>query len=177
MLTRSTVVAEPGVLLAANPLSFDVTGSGIIAVGNYVINPIPLVDIFDVVATIRVASRAGNPLRLSKEQFDYVGRALESVAGTWPFGGTGGGTWGNISELPCTMLYVDHVSEGVVKHALRPQRQQVGWTIGGSNPATGILMFFNYDAAEQNLTGIRLVGFTGQNILVEGIHVHYWQAA
>ena len=175
-LTRSTIVSG-GTLLAANAFDFDLTAAGIIAVGNYVINPIPIADIFDFVATIRVGGRAGNLIRLSKEQFDYVGETSEAVAGTWPFGGTGGGSWGNVSELPCAFLFVDHVTDGIVKPSVRPQRQQVGWTISGTETATAVLIFFNYDAADANLTGVRLVSFTDQVVEIEGIHIHYWQGA
>ena len=173
-LTRSTVVSG-NLLSATNALTFDVTESGVIAVGNYSINPLPILDVFDLVATIRVGGRAGFPMRLSREQFFYVGETQESVAGTWPFDGSGGGSWGNVSELPCAMLSVDHRTEGVVKTLLRPQRQQLGWNIGGSDPRTAILFFFDFDAADVNLTNVRLVVFSDQVVEIEGIHIHYWQ--
>ena len=175
-LTRSTVVSG-NLLSATNALTFDVAGSGVLAVGNYSINPIPILDLFDLVATIRVGGRAGYSMRLSREQFFYVGETQESVAGAWPFGGSGGGSWGNVSELPCAMLSVDHRSEGAVKTQLRPQRQQLGWNIGGTNPRAAILFFFDFDAGDTNLTNVRLVAFSDQIVEIEGIHIHYWQGS
>ena len=167
-------VAAGGVLLAANNLGFNLSADGAIAVGNYPIEPVALADIFDVVATVRVGGRGGNPFRLSREQFIYVGEPQETVAGTWPFGGSGGNTWGNVSELPCAMLIVDHGSGGAVKTELRTQRQQVNWVISGSVTNTAILFFFVYDAADEHLIGVRLVAFTDQVIEIEGLDVHYW---
>ena len=175
-LLRTATVAGAGTLIAANNFGFDLTEDGQIAVANYVINPLPLDDIFDFVATIRVGSRGGEPFRISREQFDYVGETQEAVTTAgWPFDGDGGNDWGNISELPCLAFYVDHTSHGTAKVHLKPQRQQVGWEIEGTNTRTTLLFFFNYDAADENLTGVRVVVFTSSVIEVEGIHFHFWE--
>ena len=171
-------VVGGGVLLASNNFGFDLSGDGTIAVGNYTFEPVPVADVTEIAATIRVGGRAGFiPLRFSGEQFRYVGETPEPVAGTWPFGGSGGTTWGNVSEIPCAMLYMNHRAEGVVKAELLPQRQQIRWTMDGSNNVTAVLMFFNYDADDENLTGIRLVSFTDQVIEIEGFHVHFLRGA
>ena len=173
-LATRTIVSG-GTLLAANAFDFDVTSDGAFVAAGLGFAAVPLTNIFDFVATIRIGGRAGNPIRLSREQFNYVGRAEELVFGTWPFGGTGGGSWGNVTEIPCAMMYVDHVTDGVVKNALKPQRQQIGWTISGTETATAILIFFNYDAAEENLVTVRLVAFTDQVVEIESMHIHYWE--
>ena len=175
VLTRSTVA--DGVQQTTNAFEFDVRVGGTIGVGNYQINPIPVVDIFDLVASIRVDGRAAFPMRLSKEQFDLVGESPEVVqTGAWPFAGTGGTTWGDVTEIPCAMMYIDHVTDGIVKNQINPQRQQIGWTIEGSIVATAILFFFDYDDAG-NLTNVRVVAFSNSVVVIEGLHIHYWQAA
>ena len=175
VLTRSTVADE--VQQTTNAFEFDVRVGGTIGVGNYQINPIPVVDIFDLVASIRVDGRAAFPMRLSREQFDLVGESPEVVqTGAWPFAGTGGTTWGDVTEIPCAMMYIDHVTDGIVKNQINPQRQQIGWTIEGSIVATAILFFFDYDDAG-NLTNVRVVAFSNSVVVIEGIHVHYWQEA
>ena len=171
-------VVGGGVLLASNNFGFDLSGDGTIAVGNYTFEPVPVDDVTEIVTTIRVGGRAGFiPLRLSGEQFRYVGETPEPVAGTWPFGGSGGTTWGNVSEIPCAMLYANHRAEAVVKAELLPQRQQIRWTMDGSNNVTAILMFFDFDADDENLIGIRLVSFTDQVIEIEGFHIHFLRGA
>ena len=174
-LARRTVVAG-NILASANNFDFDVTGGGAIATNYYVPEPIPLADIFDFVATVRVGGRAGFPLQMSREQFFYVGDAEEIVGGNWPYSGSGGVTWGNVSEIPCAMLSVNHRSEGVSKTQLRPQRQQIGWTIDTQGTvATAILFFFDHNDTLQTLTGVRMVVFTDQVVEIEGIHFHYWE--
>ena len=173
-LTRATVAN--GVQQTTNAFGFDVAAGGTIGVGNYAINGIPVADIFDVVASVRVGGRAAFPLRLSKEQFDLVGESPVLVqTGPWPFTGSGGGTWGDVTEIPCAMMYIDHVTDGVVKNQLNPQRQQIGWTIEGSVVATAILIFFQFDAANTNLTNVRIVAFSNSVVVIEGLHIHYWQ--
>ena len=170
--TRSVVAADT--LIAANNYGFDLSGDGQIALGRYALNPTPRSDIFDFVATIRVGGRAGFPMRLSREQFDYVGEY--DLQDTWPFGGTGGGSWGNVSEIPCAMLYGNHRSEGVVKTQLKPQRQQINWSISGTDPATTILFFFSYNSAGR-IDFVEIIVFTDQVVEIEGIHFHYWEDA
>ena len=175
-LTRSTVALD--VQQTTNAFDFDVRVGGTIGVGNYQINPIPVADIFDLVASVRVDGRAAFPMRLSKEQFDLVGESPELVqTGAWPFAGIGGTTWGDVTEIPCAMMYIDHTTEGIVKNLINPQRQQIGWTITGSLVATAILFFFDYDDAEENLTNVRVVAFSNSVVVIEGLHIHYWQAA
>ena len=175
-LVERTIVSG-GTLLAANAFNFDLTSDDAFVAAGLGFAAVPLDDIFDFVATIRVGGRAGNPIQLSREQFNYVGEPGETVFGTWPFGGTGGGSWGSVSEIPCAMLYVNHRSEGVVKSFLKPQRQQITWTITGTDLTTAVLIFFNYDAADENLVSLRLVAFTDQVVEIEGMHVHYWEDA
>ena len=175
-LVERTIVSG-GTLLAANAFNFDVTSDGAFVAAGLGFAPVPLADIFDFVATIRVGGRAGFPITLSREQFDYIGEVQESVFGTWPFGGSGGGSWGNVSEIPCAMMFLNHRSEGIVKNELAPQRQQIQWTITGTDLVTAILIFFNYDAADENLVSLRLVAFTDQVVEIEGMHVHYWEDA
>ena len=175
-LAERTIVSG-GTLLAANAFNFDVTSDGAFVAAGLGFAPVPLADIFDFVATIRVGGRAGFPITLSREQFDYIGEVQESVFGTWPFGGSGGGSWGNVSEIPCAMMFLNHRSEGIVKNELAPQRQQIQWTITGTDLVTAILIFFNYDAADENLVSLRLVAFTDQVVEIEGMHVHYWEDA
>ena len=166
VLTRSTVADD--VQQTTNAFEFDVRVGGTIGVGNYQINPIPVVDIFDLVASVRVDGRAAFPMRLSKEQFDLVGESPEVVqTGAWPFAGTGGTTWGDVTEIPCAMMYIDHVTDGIVKNQINPQRQQIGWTIEGSIVATAILFFFDYDDAG-NLTNVRVVAFSNSVVVIEG---------
>ena len=173
-ILRTRSIAAPDTLIAANNLSFDITAvGGQIALGRYAVAPTPIADIFDMVATIRVGSRAGFPITLSHEQLEYVGEY--DLQDTWPFGGDGGITFGNVTELPCAMLTVHHVSEGIVKAVTRPQRQQIGWTIGGS--FTAILFFFTYDAANENVIFVEVIVFTDQVIEIEGMHFHYWENA
>ena len=174
-LTRSTVAL--GVQQTTNAFEFDVRVGGTIGVGNYQINPIPVTDIFDLVASVNVDGRGALPMRLSKEQFDLVGESPELVqTGAWPFAGTGGTTWGDVTQIPCAMMYIDHVTEGIAKNLINPQRQQIGWTISGSLVATAILFFFDYDDAEENLTNVRVVAFSNSVVVIEGLHIHYWQA-
>ena len=170
--TRTLVAGDT--LIAANNFNFDLSGDGEIALGRYALNPTPRSDIFDFVATIRVGGRGGIPIRLSREQFDYVGEY--DIQNTWPFGGTGGGSWGNITEIPCAMLYANHRSEGVVKTQLRPQRQQINWSISGTDPATTILIFFSYNTSG-NVDFVEMIVFTDQVVELEGVHFHYWEDA
>ena len=174
VLADRTIISG-GTLLAANAFNFDLASDGAIVVAGLGFAAVPLDDIFDFVATIRIGGRAGNQIQLSREQFDYVGEPGETVFGTWPFGGSGGGSWGSVSEIPCAMLYVNHRSEGVVKSYLKPQRQQIGWTITGTDLTTAVLIFFNYDAAGENLVSLRLVAFTDQVVEIESMHIHYWE--
>ena len=74
-------------MLAANAFDFDVTSDDAFVAAGLGFAQVPLADIFDFVATIRVGGRAGFPITLSREQFDYIGEVQESVFGTWPFGG------------------------------------------------------------------------------------------
>ena len=175
-LATRTIVSG-GTLLAANAFDFDVASDDSFVAAGLGFAAVPLDDIFDFVATVRVGGRAGFQITLSREQFDYIGEVQESVFGTWPFGGSGGGSWGNVSEIPCAMMFLNHRSEGIVKNELAPQRQQIGWTITGTDLVTAILIFFNYDAADENLVSLRLVAFTDQVIEIEGMHVHYWENA
>ena len=170
--TRSIVAADT--LIAANNFNFDLSGDGQIALGRYALNPTPRSDIFDFVATIRVGGRGGIPIRLSREQFDYVGEY--DLQDTWPFGGTGGGSWGNVTEIPCAMLYVNHRSEGVAKTQLKPQRQQIGWSMSDPEPATTILIFFSYNSSG-NVDFVEMIVFTDQVVEIEGVHLHYWEDA
>ena len=173
----SRTIVSGGTLLAANAFNFDVTSDDAFVAAGLGFAAVPLADIFDFVATVRIGGRAGNPIRLSREQFDYIGRTTETVFGTWPFGGSGGSTYGDVSEIPCVMMYVNHRSEGVVKNALNPQRRQIRWSMSDPEPATAILIFFNADAAQENLVSLRLVAFTDQVVEIEGMHVHYWEDA
>ena len=75
------------------------------------------------------------------------------------------------------MMFLNHRSEGIVKNELAPQRQQIGWTITGTDLVTAVLIFFNYDAADENLVSVRLAAFSDQVIEIEGMHVHYWEDA
>ena len=170
--TRSVVAGDT--LIAANNFNFDLSGDGQIALGRYALNPTPRSDIFDFVATIRVGGRGGIPIRLSREQFDYVGEY--DLQDTWPFGGTGGGSWGNVTEIPCAMLYVNHRSEGIVKTQLKPQRQQIGWSMSDPEPATTVLFFFSYNSAG-NIDFVEMIVFTDQVVEIEGVHFHYWEDA
>ena len=172
LATREVVAGDT--LIAANNFDFDITVTGeTIAVGRYALAPTPRTDIFDFVATVRVGGRAGNQIRLSKEQFDYVGEY--DIQSTWPFGGTGGGSWGNVTEIPCAMLMVNHRSEGVIKTQLKPQRQQIGWTIDSQGTAaTAILFFFSYNASGQ-VDFVEMIVFTDQVVEIEGVHFHYWE--
>ena len=173
LATREVVVGDT--LIAANNFDFDLSGGGTIAVGRYALAPTPRTDIFDFVATVRVGGRAGYQLRLSKEQFDYVGEY--DIQSTWPFGGTGGGSWGNVTEIPCAMLSVNHRSEGVTKTQLRPQRQQIGWTIDSQGTATtAILFFFSYNSSGA-VDFVEMIVFTDQVVEIEGVHFHYWESA
>ena len=173
LATREVVAGD--ILIAANNFDFDLSGDGTIALGRYALSPTPRTDIFDFVATVRVGGRAGNQIRLSKEQFDYVGEY--DIQSTWPFGGTGGGSWGNVTEIPCAMLSVNHRSEGVSKTQLRPQRQQIGWTIDSQGTAaTAILFFFSYNSSGQ-VDFVEMVVFTDQVVEIEGVHFHYWEDA
>ena len=130
-------------------------------------------DIFDFVATVRVGGRAGFPIRLSKEQIDYLGEY--DIQSTWPFHGSGGQTWGNVSELPCAALYVDHGGAGVVKTYLRPERRQIEYAIQGAVTNTAILFFFERNQPNTHLEFVEIVVFTDQVIEVEGIDIHYWR--
>ena len=170
--TRSVVAGDT--LIAANNFNFDLSEDGQIALGRYALNPTPRNDIFDFVATIRVGGRGGIPIRLSREQFDYVGEY--DLQDTWPFGGTGGGSWGNVTEIPCAMLYVNHRSEGIVKTQLKPQRQQIGWSMSDPEPATTVLFFFSYNSAG-NIDFVEMIVFTDQVVEIEGVHFHYWEDA
>ena len=170
--TRSVVAADT--LIAANNFNFDLSGDDEIALGRYALNPTPRSDIFDFVATIRVGGRGGIPIRLSREQFDYVGEY--DLQNTWPFGGTGGGSWGNVTEIPCAMLYVNHRSEGIVKTQLKPQRQQIRWSMSDPEPATTVLFFFSYNS-EGNIDFVEMIVFTDQVVEIEGVHFHYWENA
>ena len=173
LATREIVAGDT--LIAANNFDFDLSGDDQIAVGRYALAPTPRSNIFDFVATVRVGGRAGYQLHLSKEQFDYVGEF--DIQNTWPFGGTGGGSWGNVTEIPCAMLFVNHRSEGVSKTQLRPQRQQIGWTIDSQGTAaTAILFFFSYNTSGQ-VDFIEMIVFTDQVVEIEGIHFHYWEDA
>ena len=171
----SRTIVSGGTLLAANAFNFDVTSDGAFVAAGLGFEDVPISNIFDFVATIRIGGRVGNPIRLSKEQFDYVGKTEETIFGTWPFGGTGGGSWGDVSEIPCALMYINHVSEGVVKNSLKPQRRQIEWTITGTDLTTAILIFFDYDSAEENLAAVRMVAFTDQVVEIESMHVHYWE--
>ena len=171
-ILRTREVAVGDTLIAANNFDFDLSGDGQIALGRYALNPTPRSDIFDFIASIRVGSRAAFPLRLSREQFDYIGEY--DLQDTWPFGGTGGGSWGNVTEIPCAMLSVDHRSEGVTKTQLRPQRQQISWTIDSQGTAaTAILFFFSYNTSG-NVDFVEMIVFTDQVVEIEGMHLHYW---
>ena len=170
--TRSVVAADT--LIAANNYNFDLSVNGQIALGRYALNPTPRSDIFDFVATIRVGGRGGIPIRLSREQFDYVGEY--DLQDTWPFGGSGGGAWGNVTEIPCAMLYVNHRSEGIVKTQLKPQRQQIGWSMSDPEPATTVLFFFSYNSSG-NVDFVEMIVFTDQVVEIEGVHFHYWENA
>ena len=173
-ILRQRAVVAGDTLIAANNFGFDLAGDGQIALGRYALNPLPRTDIFDFVATVRVGGRGGNPIRLSREQFDYVGEY--DLQDTWPFGGTGGGSWGNVSEIPCAMLYVNHRAEGVTKPQFKPQRQQINWSISGTDAATVILFFFSYNTSGQ-VDFVEMVVFTDQVVEIEGIHFHYWEDA
>ena len=168
--TRTLVAADT--LIAANNFGFDLSGNDELALGRYALNPTLRANIFDFVATIRVGSRAGFPIRLSKEQFDYVGEY--DIQNTWPFGGTGGGSWGNVTEIPCAMMYIDHRSEGVVKTQLKPQRQQINWSISGTEPRTSVLFFFSYNTSG-SVDFVEMIVFTDQVVQIEGMHFHYWE--
>ena len=173
-ILRTRTVVAGDTLIAANNFNFDLSGDGQIALGRYALNPTPRSDIFDFVATIRVGGRGGIPIRLSREQFDYVGEY--DLQDTWPFGGTGGGSWGNVTEIPCAMLYVNHRSEGVAKTQLKPQRQQIGWSMSDPEPATTILIFFSYNSSG-NVDFVEMIVFTDQVVEIEGVHLHYWEDA
>ena len=173
-ILRTRTVVTGDTLIAANNFGFDLAGDGQIALGRYALNPTPRSAIFDFVATIRVGGRAGLPIRLSREQFDYVGEY--DLQDTWPFGGTGGGSWGNVTEIPCAMLYAGHRSEDVVKTQLKPQRQQINWSISGTEPRTTILFFFSYNSSG-NIDFVEMIVFTDQVVEIEGIHFHYWEDA
>ena len=86
-------VVGGGVLLASNNFGFDLSGNGTIAVGNYTFDPVPVDDVIDIIATIRVGGRAGFTLRISGEQFRYVGetrrrsRVHGRSAGRWQYMG------------------------------------------------------------------------------------------
>ena len=101
-ILRPRSIAAPDTLIAANNLTFNITESGEqIALGRYAVAPTPIEDIFDMVATIRVGSRAGFPITLSHEQVVYVGEY--DLQDTWPFGGDGGTTYGTLLSClaPC----------------------------------------------------------------------------
>ena len=172
LATREVVVGDT--LIAANNFDFDLAGDDTIAVGRYALNPTPRTDIFDFVGTIRVGGRAGFPIRLSKEQFDYIGEY--DIQNTWPFGGTGGGSWGNVTEIPCAMMHINHRTDGVVKVELKPQRQQIGWAIDPVSGETVVLIFFSYNTSGQ-VDFVEMIVFTDQVVEIEGIHFHYWEVA
>ena len=165
-LVTRTVVSDD-TLIAANNLTFDLDSSGLIGVGRFTINPTPIDDIVDFVATVRVGGRAGFPMYLSHEQLEYIGE--HDIIASWPFGSENG-----VDELPCAGMYVDHSGSGVVKDYIRPQKRQVELGIQGTITNTVILIFFTYDAANENVTTVEMVAFTDQSIQVEGAHFHFW---
>ena len=175
VLARRTVAGN--IQIATNNLGFDLAAvpGGAIGIGHFVPEPFPITDVFDFVATVRVGGRAGYTMNMSREQILYVDDALETVGANWPYGGSGGNTWGNVSEIPCAMLYVNRGSGGVVKTMLKPQRQQINWTISGSETATALLFFFDVHSVDFTVIGVRLVAFTDHVIEVEGIHFHFWE--